>query len=137
VIDAANGYAYFGTYTTPGIVAKIDLGTTYTLTVNTAGTGAGSVTSKPDANTFRPGTVVTLTATASSTSTFAGWSGDVVSMTNPLVITMDSTKIITASFNIHWWVYMPVVMKNATTMANSDVLADIELGGQDRTAIEP
>jgi hypothetical protein len=61
----------------------------------------------------------------------------VVSMTNPLVITMDSTKIITASFNTHW-IHMPVVMKNATTVANSaDVLADIELGGQDRTAIEP
>ncbi len=57
--------------------------TTYTLTVSRTGTGSGTVTSSPAgiscgstcSASFTGGTVVTLTATAATGSTFAGWSG--------------------------------------------------------------
>ena len=56
----------------------------FTLTVVKAGTGSGTVTSSPAGITcgstcsalFASGTSVTLTATADSGSTFAGWSGE-------------------------------------------------------------
>src|SRR5207244_8485831 len=55
----------------------------FTLTVNKAGTGSGTVTSSPagiDCGTscsadYASGTLVTLTAAASAGSTFTGWSG--------------------------------------------------------------
>ena len=76
------------------------------LTVTKGGDGFGAVTSSPPgidcgpdcAETYDFGTVVTLTASAETGSNFAGWSGDVVSSANPLAVTMDGSKDITATF---------------------------------------
>ena len=83
----------------------------YTLTINTAGNGRGSVTTNPSGSTFVAGTVVTLTAVPSSTSSFAGWSGDVSGLTNPITLTMGTDKTVTARFSTYM-IYLPVVMKN-------------------------
>src|SRR5207302_7004712 len=56
---------------------------TFTLSVGTAGTGSGTVTSNPAGITcgatcsasYTSGTTVTLTASAAGGSTFSGWSG--------------------------------------------------------------
>ncbi len=82
--------------------------TTFALAVNEAGTGAGTVTSSPagiscpatscSAN-YASGTVVTLTATASDGSTFAGWSGAGCSGTGTCVVTMNAAQNVTATFN--------------------------------------
>lgn len=69
---------------------------TYALTVSTSPSGAGTVTKNPDQASYPPGTQVTLTA--SSTFPFLGWSGDASGATNPLVVTMNGPKNITASF---------------------------------------
>ena len=79
-----------------------------TLTVNKAGTGSGSVTSSPPgidcgatcSATYTSGTVVTLTATPASGSTFTGWSGcDTVSGTT-CTVTMSAARSVTASFTL-------------------------------------
>jgi PKD repeat protein/subtilisin family serine protease len=78
----------------------------YDLTINLAGAGAGSVTSLPTgidcgdicSAPFQVGTVVTLTATANPGSSFTQWSGDVSSTANPLIVTMDQARNITATF---------------------------------------
>jgi hypothetical protein len=80
------------------------------LTINTVGNGNGTVLKSPDAISYTAGTVVTLTAVPSSTSTFAGWSGTIVTTTNPLVLTMDVDKAVTATFNTYH-VYLPLVIK--------------------------
>ncbi len=82
----------------------------YTLTLNLAGNGLGSVISTPSGPSYAAGTMVTLTAIPSSTSRFTGWSGNVISTTTPLVATMDGNKAITATFVTHR-VYLPLALK--------------------------
>ncbi|HQK15542.1 MAG TPA: InlB B-repeat-containing protein, partial [Anaerolineae bacterium] len=68
----------------------------YTLDVNTV--GGGTVTWTPLGTEFVAGTLVTLTATADPGWTFAGWSGDLSGTANPTSITMNSNKVVTATF---------------------------------------
>jgi YVTN family beta-propeller protein len=81
------------------------------LTVTEAGTGSGQITSSPAgincstssnqcAAPFAVGTQVTLTASASSGSSFAGWSGGGCSGTSPCIVTMNAAQSVTATFNV-------------------------------------
>jgi len=90
-----------------------------TLTVGLAGIGDGSATSSPAgiacgadcSETYLYSAVVTLTAVPSTTSYFAGWSGAVSGLTNPISVTMDADKAVTATFNTYR-IYLPVVIKS-------------------------
>ena len=85
---------------------SLSLANLFTLSVTEAGTGSGSVTSSPSGITcpstcsasFASGTGVTLTAKASTGSTFAGWSG-ACSGTGTCSVTMTAAKAVTATFN--------------------------------------
>jgi len=68
----------------------------YTLTVSTV--GSGSVDKDPNQATYHYGDEVTLTATANTGWTFDSWSGDLISTTNPVTVTMSGSKVITATF---------------------------------------
>jgi uncharacterized protein YkwD len=76
-----------------------------TLTVSKAGTGSGTVTGTgitcgaDCTETYNDGTGVTLTATASAGSTFAGWSGACTNATGTCSVTMNAAKSVTATFN--------------------------------------
>jgi hypothetical protein len=81
------------------------------LAVTVAGTNgaAGSVVSSPDgintanyinSSNFNVGSVVNLTATPNGTDVFAGWTGSATGTTNPLAVTMDAAKTITANFAV-------------------------------------
>jgi uncharacterized repeat protein (TIGR02543 family) len=78
----------------------------FTLTVQKGGSGIGSVVSTPAGincgsdctEAYNSGTVVTLTATPVSVSTFEGWSG-ACSGTGQCSVTMDADKTVTATFN--------------------------------------
>jgi len=78
------------------------------LTVSLAGTGTGTVSSNPSgiicapncSGSFASGTQVTLTETAGSNSTFAGWSGGSCSGSSPTcTLTLSASQQVTASFN--------------------------------------
>jgi len=76
----------------------------YTLTINTTGTGPGSVITDPsplsDTGKFLSGTVVKLTAIPDQTSTFTGWTGGVTSTgTLTGTITMNTDLTVTANFS--------------------------------------
>ncbi len=85
-------------------VAKI--APTLALMVSKAGSGSGTVSSFPAgiscgtdcSESYSSGTAVTLTATAASDSTFAGWSGDSDCVDG--VVTIDAAKACTATFNV-------------------------------------
>ena len=76
------------------------------LTVTPAGTGTGTVTSSPTgiacgatcSATFAGGTVVTLTATPNSGSTFGGWSGGGCSGTGTCAVTLSANTTVAATF---------------------------------------
>jgi uncharacterized repeat protein (TIGR01451 family)/uncharacterized repeat protein (TIGR02543 family) len=80
---------------------------THTLTVTKtgSGSGSGSVTSSPAgincgatcAASFNDGTMVTLTETAASGSTFTGWSGACTG-SGTCTVTMDQDRSVTATF---------------------------------------
>jgi predicted outer membrane repeat protein len=80
---------------------------TYTLVLNTIGNG--TITSEPFGSTFAYGTMVTLTATPGTGSAFTGWSGHLGGTTNPVTLTMDANKVITATFQ--WRIYLPLTTK--------------------------
>lgn len=79
--------------------------TLYSLNLTKSGTSSGSVTSSPAgiscgtdcSEAYPSGTVVALTATPTSGSTFAGWSGDSDCVDG--VVTMGANKTCTATFN--------------------------------------
>jgi photosystem II stability/assembly factor-like uncharacterized protein len=69
----------------------------------------GSVRRVPDAASYTPGTVVTLTAIPAAGYPFTGWSGDLAGSANPATIVMDGDKNVTALFVV------------APTMTSSDL----------------
>lgn len=68
---------------------------TYTLTVNAVN---GSVAKVADQATYTNGSTVVLTATAAAGYSFSSWSGDATGSINPLTVTMNANKNITANF---------------------------------------
>jgi len=70
---------------------------TYTLTVNATN---GSVSCDPTKPAYTHGETVTLQAIPKTGYQFTGWSGDLSNNTNPVTITMDGNKTITASFSV-------------------------------------
>jgi uncharacterized repeat protein (TIGR02543 family) len=70
--------------------------TTYTLTVNVA--GQGHVDLDPVGGVYDPDTMVELTAVPDAGWGFVEWSGALTGSTNPITITMDASKAVTATF---------------------------------------
>lgn len=81
-----------------------------TLTVQTGGTGAGTVSSSPDgiecgsdcSETFHAGTKVTLTASASPNSSFVGWRAEECSGTGPCELTTSDAMTVIAKFRLEF-----------------------------------
>jgi len=61
--------------------------------------GQGGVSVSPQHNRYDSGQSVTLTAVPEVGQVFLGWSGDAAGTANPLTLTMDSNKTITAQYS--------------------------------------
>lgn len=73
--------------------------------------GDGAVSVSPRKQAYSVGDVVTITATSSGpASQFTGWTGDAVGTANPLVLTLNTSKVITANF-------VPIVLPPVITSA--------------------
>jgi len=75
--------------------------TYYTLTTSVSPSGGGSVS--PTGGTYAAGSQVTLTAMPASGYGFSNWGGDASGSQNPITITMNSNKSITAYFTTVWY----------------------------------
>ncbi|GEM_PF-756063 len=89
---------------------------TYTLTVLATN---GSVTKNPDQATYDSNSTVELTATPGVGYHFTGWSGDATGTTNPLTVTMDANKNITANFSINTYT-LSILAVNGNVLKNPD-----------------
>ena len=69
----------------------------YSLTLNISPNGAGTLSKS--SGVFNDNETVSVLATANENYNFDGWTGSVTSNDNPLSITMDSDKTITANFS--------------------------------------
>jgi len=100
--------------------AVFNLITAYTLNVNRAGAGTGTVTSNPTgincgsscSTTLNSGTAVNLTATPASGSTFAGWSGNCTATGS---VTMTGNMTCTATFNSSGYTLTSSVVNEVTS----------------------
>ncbi len=91
------------------------------------GNGAGIISSLPArpacsagcVTYFYSDTVVTLTAAPLISSSFKGWSGDVTGMTNPLTLTMNSDRAVTAAFALNTYAITPTAGANGSITPGS------------------
>ena len=70
----------------------------YTLSLLVNAAGSGSVSASPSQASYVAGSQVMLTATPQPNWVFNNWSGDASGTANPLPVTMDRNKTITANF---------------------------------------
>lgn len=110
LFDSWSGDLGGATASNPAITLTMDQNRTVTAnftpiqrTLNTAVTpgGSGSINLSPDKATYDHGEAVSLTASPGSTYEFTGWSGDIGSAnatSNPLSVTMDQDRNVTANF---------------------------------------
>ncbi|MBN1603672.1 MAG: InlB B-repeat-containing protein [Chitinispirillaceae bacterium] len=89
--------------------------TEYPLTISVNGNGSVN----PPGGLFTAGSTVSLTATPSDGWIFTGWSGDLVSTSNPASITMDSAKNVAATFEA-----LPSYTLSTSTEGNGSVSPD-------------
>jgi hypothetical protein len=61
--------------------------------------GQGRVTANPQGNVFSTGQSITLTAVPDAGQSFVNWSGDANGTNNPLMISLDQSKVVTANFS--------------------------------------
>lgn len=70
----------------------------YSLSVTNNPSAGGTVANSPAGTSFTAGTQVTLSASPASGYVFSGWSGAITGTANPVTITMDANKTITANY---------------------------------------
>jgi len=96
---------------------------THTIAVNINPDNGGIVSRYSDQTYYAPGTVVYLTATSADGYNFAGWSGSATDTVNPVTVTMDGDKGLTANF------YKKNIM--ASMSADEDTATKIFVGYDD------
>jgi len=70
----------------------------YTLDLGLTPSNGGSVKKEPSASYYSSGSTVKVTATPASGWKFSSWDGDATGSDNPLTVTMNKNKVITAKF---------------------------------------
>ena len=97
------------------LVANFSLNS-YSLTITSVN---GTVTKNPDQASYNYGTTVTLTATPAAGYAFTGWGGDASGSANPLTVTMNGNKSITANYTINTYT-LTITSVNGTVTKNPD-----------------
>jgi len=114
-VGAVTNYQFAPVHSNQTIAASFAINN-YTLTLGTV--GSGSVSASPDQATYPHGTLVQLTATPAAGWNFDFWTGDASGNVNPLDVTMDGNKNITANFGQHVYTWNQTGTATWTTATN-------------------
>ena len=107
---------------TPTLTPTPTLVPTYRLTLYII--GDGSVDVEPDLATYDSGQVITLTAIADPDWEFFAWSGDLSGSDNPITLTMNNNKVVTATFTLIPDTIPPVISDiQSSTLATSATIS--------------
>ncbi|MEO8103778.1 MAG: hypothetical protein ABI790_14745, partial [Betaproteobacteria bacterium] len=109
------------------VLARLGADTTppsFTLAIGTSGTGSGSVSANPAGPNYIAPVAVMLTATASSGSTFTGWSVAACAGTGTCQVDMNANKAVTATFAL----LPPVTLSLTITGAGSGTVTSSPAG---------
>lgn len=118
---------------------------TYALTVTKSGTGGGDVTPNTGAitwigstgvETYTSGTLVILTATAAAGSTFSNWSGCDKIIGTQCVLSMTSSKNVSATFVLNTYTLTPSVSGGNGSISPSGPVT-VNYGGSQTFTITP
>lgn len=144
LFDSWSGDIGGATASNPAITLTMDQNRTVTAnftpiqrTLSTTVTpgGSGSISLSPDKATYDHGETVSLTANPGSTYEFTGWSGDIGGAnptSNPLMITMDQDRNVTANFQPKpEYVSAAVTPSNDTPLTGNNITATIALDMSD------
>ena len=101
---------------------RANFSATYTLEIK-YDEEVGAVNRNPLGDEFMENTTVTLIADPKAGYTFDGWSGDASGNQNPLIVTMDSHKVITATFS-------PIVYYTLNVSFENGVVSQAPLGNK-------
>ncbi len=101
-VGAVTNFTFPAVHANQTIAASFTINT-YTLTLSTVGNG--TVAAVPSQATYDHGTIVQLTATPAGGWNFDFWSGDASGSANPLSLTMDGNKNVTANFGQHFYTW--------------------------------
>ncbi len=114
------------TYTFESVKANHTISVTFaidTYTLNVTVSGNGSVTKNPDQINYDYGAVATLTATLDTGWHFVNWDGgDATGSDNPLTVTMNADKNITALFEIDTYTIIASADSNGTISPSGDIV---------------
>lgn len=97
---SANPLPFTVTSAVPGITALFAALKPGQVSLTVLPKGNGTVIIDPARNVYTNGDTVTLTAVPAGNCLFTGWSGDIAGSSNPLVLALDSNKVIIANFEV-------------------------------------
>ncbi len=123
-VGAVSSYTFNNVIADHSISANFAINT-YTLTITSVN---GTVTKNPDQANYSHGSIVQLTATPSAGYTFSGWSGDATGSTNPLTVTMDGNKNITANFAVDNSTYIIIASASANAGDRITIPVSVHFG---------
>ena len=114
------------TYTSPlnanrTLIANFEMSSGFALNVVAVN---GTAIKNPALTSYNSGAIVLITATPSTGYTFTGWSGDATGSLNPLSVTMNANKNITANFALTGSGFsLNVVANNGSVLKNPDMIS--------------
>jgi len=94
----------------------------YSLEIHVNDVHGGTVHRSPSAPSYESGTSVSVTAVAEYGYEFTGWSGAATGTANPVTITMDENKDLTANFALASWAFIDI--------RDGQIYKQVEIGGK-------
>jgi len=126
-----------GTLTVAGQMFKLNQAgrARHALSINKIGTGTGTVSSSATGTDFETGSLVILSAASSASSDFAGWSGQCSGTSPTCAVTITSSTLVNAIFNLKTFTITANAGANGSITPSRHVM--VNYGGSQKFIFKP